>query len=112
MGLLASGCGGRNDGATDHTTVGSRYVLAKQPRGRSLTDPGRTVTVNGTTPFSTEVRIPNECKGFDVSRVVQTGCGILGFASFVPFVNDPSNGTLKLCLSAFDKRNCSKTPSS
>jgi hypothetical protein len=40
--------------------------------------------------------------------VVQAGCAILGFANFVPLVNDPSNGTLKLCLSAFDKRNCSE----
>ena len=72
--LSLAGCGGGNDGATDHTTVGVEITSSPSNRAveASLTG-AETVTVNGTTPFSTEVRVPNECKGFDVSRVVQTG---------------------------------------
>src|SRR5262245_14324157 len=105
--LSLAGCGGGNDGATDHTTVG--VEITSSPSNRAVEASlswTETVKVNGTTPFSTEVRVPNECKGFEPNRFVQTGCGVLGHANFVPFVNDASNGTLKLCLSAFDERKC------
>ena len=107
--LSLAGCGGGSDGASDHTTVGVEMTSSPSNRAVEASLTGTdTVKVNGTTPFSTEVRVPNECKGFDPNRIVQAGCGILGIANFVPLVNDPSNGTLKLCLSAFDKRRCSE----
>src|SRR5262245_25774235 len=100
---------GGSNGGSDHTTVGVEITSSPSNRAVEASLTGtETVKVNGTTPFSTEVRVPNECKGFEPNRFVQDGCGILGRANFVPLVNDPSNGTLKLCLSAFDKRNCSE----
>src|SRR5262245_16872791 len=101
---------GGSNGGSDHTTVGVEITSSPSNRAVEASLIGTdTVKVNGSTPFSTEVRVPNECKGFDPNRIVQAGCAILGIATFVPLVNDPSNGTLKLCLSAFYQRNWSQS---
>ena len=55
--------------------------------------------ISGTTPLTREVSVRVDCGGGNKL------C-ILGHASFDPLVNDPSAGTLTLCLSAFDERAC------
>lgn len=105
-GFSLAGCGGSGDRNGDIFTDVDRdetvgVEVTSSPTGRAVevsVTGNETVTLKGTTPFSTQVRVHIEC--------ALEGTCILGRANFVPLVNDPSSGTLRLCLSALGHKRC------
>jgi hypothetical protein len=106
--LSMVGCG--SSGSTSGTdsdidrdeTVGVEVTSSPSARAVHVSitgSGGSTSEVDGITPLSTEVRVHVECnRGNKLC--------ILGNATFAPSVNDPSTGTLTLCLSAFGTKQC------